>query len=137
MIYFNQSASVCVYRPIVLINAKNPNPSPIGNRFGFLNCGGRGWIRTTEVSDNRFTVCPLWPLGNSPTYIISLMVFRQQDLLYHISYLLSIVFFAFLQLFIFTYFYVFLCVYLFLILKIYNKILTLLHFSRAIINIIM
>ena len=28
--------------------------------------GGRGWIRTTEVSDNRFTVCPLWPLGNSP-----------------------------------------------------------------------
>ena len=30
--------------------------------------GGRGWIRTTEVTDNRFTVCPLWPLGNSPTY---------------------------------------------------------------------
>ncbi len=28
--------------------------------------GGRGWIRTTEVTDNRFTVCPLWPLGNSP-----------------------------------------------------------------------
>ena len=27
--------------------------------------GGRGWIRTTEVVDNRFTVCPLWPLGNS------------------------------------------------------------------------
>ncbi len=28
--------------------------------------GGRWWIRTTEVSDNRFTVCPLWPLGKSP-----------------------------------------------------------------------
>ena len=28
--------------------------------------GGSGWIRTTEVSDNRFTVCPLWPLGNAP-----------------------------------------------------------------------
>ncbi len=28
--------------------------------------GGSGWIRTTEVVDNRFTVCPLWPLGNSP-----------------------------------------------------------------------
>ena len=28
--------------------------------------GGRRWIRTTEVSDNRFTVCPLWPLVNSP-----------------------------------------------------------------------
>ena len=27
--------------------------------------GGRRWIRTTEVTDNRFTVCPLWPLGNS------------------------------------------------------------------------
>ena len=28
--------------------------------------GGGEWIRTTEVVDNRFTVCPLWPLGNSP-----------------------------------------------------------------------
>ncbi len=28
--------------------------------------GGREWIRTTEVSDDRFTVCSLWPLGNSP-----------------------------------------------------------------------
>ncbi len=31
-----------------------------------LRRGGREWIRTTEVEDNRFTVCPLWPLGNSP-----------------------------------------------------------------------
>ncbi len=31
-----------------------------------LFSGGGRWIRTTEVSDNRFTVCPLWPLGNSP-----------------------------------------------------------------------
>ena len=30
--------------------------------------GGRGWIRTTEVDDNRFTVCPLWPLGNSSVF---------------------------------------------------------------------
>ena len=28
--------------------------------------GGGWWIRTTEVDDNRFTVCPLWPLGKSP-----------------------------------------------------------------------
>ena len=35
--------------------------------------GGRRWIRTTEVTDNRFTVCPLWPLGNSP-YLIELLV---------------------------------------------------------------
>lgn len=25
--------------------------------------GGRWWIRTTEVIDDRFTVCSLWPLG--------------------------------------------------------------------------
>ena len=30
------------------------------------NGGGR-WIRTIEVSDSRFTVCPLWPLGNPTT----------------------------------------------------------------------
>ena len=30
--------------------------------------GGRWWIRTTEVEDNRFTVCPLWPLGKSPLF---------------------------------------------------------------------
>ena len=34
-----------------------------------LFSGGSGWIRTTEVEDNRFTVCPLWPLGNSPISI--------------------------------------------------------------------
>ena len=28
--------------------------------------GGQGWIRTTEVTDGRFTVCSLWPLGNLP-----------------------------------------------------------------------
>ena len=33
-----------------------------------LLLGGGRWIRTTEVSDNRFTVCPLWPLGNSPIF---------------------------------------------------------------------
>ena len=32
-------------------------------------CGGRGWIRTTEVADDRFTVCSLWPLGNPSVYI--------------------------------------------------------------------
>ena len=33
-----------------------------------LFVGGGWWIRTTEVSDNRFTVCPLWPLGKSPIW---------------------------------------------------------------------
>ena len=27
---------------------------------------GQRWIRTTEASCSRFTVCPLWPLGNLP-----------------------------------------------------------------------
>ena len=27
--------------------------------------GGSGWIRTTEARCSRFTVCPLWPLGNA------------------------------------------------------------------------
>ena len=30
--------------------------------------GGSGWIRTTEAKRNRFTVCPLWPLGNASSY---------------------------------------------------------------------
>ena len=30
--------------------------------------GGERWIRTIEVVDNRFTVCPLWPLGNLPIF---------------------------------------------------------------------
>lgn len=34
--------------------------------FERRNGGGR-WIRTIEVSDSRFTVCPLWPLGNPTT----------------------------------------------------------------------
>ena len=36
------------------------------NRFGFLPTYPNGWrrIRTFEGVANRFTVCPLWPLGN-------------------------------------------------------------------------
>ncbi len=44
-------------------NKKNTTDSCESIVFG----GGR-WIRTTEVTDNRFTVCPLWPLGNSPIF---------------------------------------------------------------------
>ena len=36
---------------------------PVRKSYGF---GGSGWIRTTEAKRNRFTVCPLWPLGNTP-----------------------------------------------------------------------
>ena len=31
---------------------------------GFDCFGGGRWIRTIEARRNRFTVCPLWPLGN-------------------------------------------------------------------------
>ena len=51
-----------------LIKTKNPNAFPIGNKFGFFMYGGGRWIRTTESTANRFTVCPLWPLGNSPIF---------------------------------------------------------------------
>ena len=30
---------------------------------------GQWWIRTTEASCSRFTVCPLWPLGKLPIYL--------------------------------------------------------------------
>ena len=30
--------------------------------------GGGWWIRTTESTANRFTVCPLWPLGKSSMF---------------------------------------------------------------------
>ena len=41
-------------------SAKTEKDIPFGMSFCF---GGRWWIRTTEVIDDRFTVCSLWPLG--------------------------------------------------------------------------
>ena len=39
---------------------KNPNPAPIGNRFGFFLFGGRGWIRTTEAEKQQiYSLSPL------------------------------------------------------------------------------
>ncbi len=34
--------------------------------YGLFDTGGERWIRTIEDIVNRFTVCPLWPLGNLP-----------------------------------------------------------------------
>ena len=73
---------------------KNPNPSPIGNRFGFFLFGGRGWIRTTEDESSRFTVCPHWPLGNTPIFIFYVLR-RTTCLFYHAERLLSTVFLPF------------------------------------------
>ena len=33
-----------------------------------LTANGWRWIRTTEAICSRFTVCPLWPLGNPPIF---------------------------------------------------------------------
>ena len=41
--------------------------------------GGGGWIRTTESVANRFTVCPLWPLGNSSIIISNLILYGAGD----------------------------------------------------------
>ena len=73
---------------------KNPNPSPIGNRFGFFLFGGRGWIRTTEAESSRFTVCPHWPLGNTPIFTFCVLR-RTTRLFYHAERLLSTVFLPF------------------------------------------
>ena len=48
----------------LLFSAQNKNRAS----FDTLSLGGRWWIRTTEVVDNRFTVCPLWPLGKPPIF---------------------------------------------------------------------
>ena len=41
-------------------------PIPPHPHFTLYIVGGGWWIRTTESNANRFTVCPLWPLGNPP-----------------------------------------------------------------------
>ena len=53
-------------RPAILfLNAK----SPVLSNWTF---GGGGRIRTIEAKRSRFTVCPLWPLGNSPIFTFGL-----------------------------------------------------------------
>ncbi len=37
-------------------------------RFPTGQYNGQRWIRTTEAICSRFTVCPLWPLGNLPIH---------------------------------------------------------------------
>ncbi len=36
------------------------------NQQIIVDFGGRGWIRTNEGGADRFTVCSIWPLWNSP-----------------------------------------------------------------------
>ena len=72
--------SFCLWWPFLLaasaraahlnIKEKSPNAKRVQTQSG-----GGGWIRTIEVTDNRFTVCPLWPLGNS-----SILNFKKVEL---------------------------------------------------------
>ena len=55
---------------------------------------GRGWIRTTEAESSRFTVCPHWPLGNTPIFTFCVLR-RTTCLFYHAERLLSTVFLPF------------------------------------------
>ena len=41
---------------------------PLSYTRAFKSVGGGWWIRTTESIANRFTVCPLWPLGKSSVF---------------------------------------------------------------------
>ena len=50
------------YEPDELPNCSTPRYSIYKRQLCYLS--GRRRIRTFEVVDNRFTVCPLWPLGN-------------------------------------------------------------------------
>ena len=43
-------------------------PIPPHPQFTLYIVGGGWWIRTTESNANRFTVCPLWPLGKSSVF---------------------------------------------------------------------
>ena len=55
-------------RPMSLALLQNKNLSVLYTLRFF---GGRGWIRTTEAESSRFTVCPHWPLGNTPIFIFT------------------------------------------------------------------
>ena len=55
---------------------------------------GWRWIRTTEAKCSRFTVCPLWPLGNPSIIGITTIfnctsLYQQRYRLYHNAFVMS------------------------------------------------
>ena len=59
------------------------------NVWSFFN--GQRWIRTIEASCSRFTVCPLWPLGNLPmwsTLVQYSTLFTLWQVFYHVTVML-------------------------------------------------
>ena len=85
--------TVCLDRPFEsTLQMPKRKKRPIRKDWSFSGGGGR--IRTIEAKRSRFTVCPLWPLGNSPKFSCSgagrrtrtpdLLITNQ--LLYQLSY---------------------------------------------------
>ena len=60
-----------------------------------LCASGWRWIRTTEALSSRFTVCPLWPLGNPPMC----QNVSDEIYLYHIFYTIAMQKFKFFNFF--------------------------------------
>ena len=69
-------AELCTHIFIKVERVKGIEPSQPAWKAGTLPLsytriiyfGGGWWIRTTESIANRFTVCPLWPLGKSSVF---------------------------------------------------------------------
>ena len=53
----------------------SPARLPVPPRRQF---NGQRWIRTTEAICSRFTVCPLWPLGNLPILRSKIVVWKKR-----------------------------------------------------------
>ena len=71
-------------RPASLAEGKHHSKNaPLSVDKSAFFVGGSGWIRTTEVSDNRFTVCPLWPLGNAPLFFCVGTLAPTDDIIAH------------------------------------------------------
>ena len=78
-VFCDSAAAVRIHPCVPFCKAdKTETPVP-GSDTGVL--GGRGWIRTTEAESSRFTVCPHWPLGNTPIFFFT--VPRSACICYH------------------------------------------------------
>ena len=76
------------------VRLRMPGKTKNQRNFYAGSFGGRGWIRTTEAESSRFTVCPHWPLGNTPIFTFCVLR-RTTCLFYHAERLLSTVFLPF------------------------------------------
>ena len=65
------SAGRCCSNPPLRVKLEIPDKTKDQRIFYAGLFGGRGWIRTTEAESSRFTVCPHWPLGNTPIFVFA------------------------------------------------------------------